>query len=158
MGHTLAVLDAHIQRPHGVTPKQWRLAAIYPRAESAYQALIAAGYSPKNADRNAKRELGRVGLERATVALAKVRADKAKGILGIGNAALESAASLFDQMEPAHRIRLGLDAVKLAHEIGENLEMSGNADRWSQRIRRACRLMARLTEQRLRREQAPPAR
>lgn len=55
--------------PPGVTKRQWRLAAIYPRAESAYQALIQAGYKPVTALASAKRSLGSVGVQRAAEAI-----------------------------------------------------------------------------------------
>jgi hypothetical protein len=69
--------------------------------------------------------------------------------MSVGTAALSSNISDLQQLEPRDRLAVGLQAIKLAHEIGENVEQHGDGDRWKQRIRRACRLMARLTELRL---------
>lgn len=82
MSEALAVIDVPMPpiRPKGVTPRQWRLAAIYPRAESAYAALIAAGYAHKTATQNAKSQLETVGVQRAMAVQSAAKRDSAAAI------------------------------------------------------------------------------
>jgi hypothetical protein len=156
MSEALATIEVPTVRPPGVTPKQWRLAAIYPRAENAYQALIAAGYKPSTALAKARRTSESVGVKRATEALQvqqRDRAGEARGLAGIGKLALTDAKKDLADLEPRDRIAAGFKAYELAASLGENIEATGDGDAWKQRLRRACRLMARLTEARLRRPQ-----
>lgn len=134
--------------PKGVTKKQMRLAALLPRAESAYQALIQAGYRPATARSDALTIREAPGVKRAAEAIAASQADRARGIVGKGVAALESAN--ISDLTSLEKLQFGLKAVEVGHNLGENLERAGSADAWKQRLRRACRLMARLTELRLR--------
>lgn len=83
------------KRPPGVTAKQWRLAAIYPRAETAYQALVEAGYSVKTAQKNACHQLGTVGVQRAFAVQAEARRDRASEIDDL------AAAELVKRLQPS---------------------------------------------------------
>ena len=136
-------------RPKGVTPKQWRLAALYPRCETAYQALIEAGYAHKTASKTASNILDRPGIRRAREAQGLERADSARGLMGVGTKGLASAAADLDALDPRDRLAASFKAIELAHSIGENVEQVGDGNRFHERVRRACRLMARLTYLRL---------
>ena len=147
----LAVIDVPTIRPPGVTKRQWRLAALLPRCETAAEALRLAGYSAKTIDRNGGRQVALGGVRRATEAIARQQADSARGLLGVAKRAMAKGDADVAELEPRDRLAFGLKAYELAHQIGENVEQAGNAEAWRQRLRRACRLMARLTEARLRR-------
>jgi len=67
-------------RPPGVSARQWRLALLKPRVEVAYKACLQAGYSPLNADRNARAILGSLGVARAEEAIEKLQRDSARSI------------------------------------------------------------------------------
>jgi Terminase small subunit len=137
------------RRPSNVTAKQWRLAQLYPRCETAYEACVKAGYQPTVARAISSKILDGHGTQKAFAVLEQRRADRARGLLAVSEAALANVSNDIQDLEPRDRLALGLQAHKLAHDVGENLELRGDADRWKQRIRRACRLMARLTELRL---------
>ena len=62
-----------MRRPTGVTPRQWRLAAIYPKAASAYAAMVEAGYADSTALKNAKSQLETVGVAKAFAAQEEAR-------------------------------------------------------------------------------------
>ena len=152
MSEVLAVIDVPINRPPGITAKQWRLAALLPRAESAYQAMIQAGYSPSTARSSAGRQRDLAGVKRAGEAIQRNQVDRARGLMAVGEAALASNREDLKDLEPRDRLAVGFKAIELAHQIGENVEQRGDGESWKQRIRRACRLMARLTESRLKSE------
>ena len=65
-----------MRRPTGVTPRQWRLAAIYPKAASAYAAMVEAGYADSTALKNAKSQLETVGVAKAFAAQEEARQRK----------------------------------------------------------------------------------
>lgn len=137
------MLDSHVDvpviRPKGVTAKQWRLAALYPRAESAYQALRAAGYAHSSADRMARPLLGTLGVARARESQDAARLDSARGLVGIARSAHGTVEADLKELEPRDRIAAGFKAYELAATLGENLERTGDADSWRARIRKAMR-------------------
>ena len=149
MSEALQVIDVPAIRPPGVTKRQWRLAALLPRCETAAEALRLAGYAPSTINGKSGRQSALVGVRRAQAAIEASQADRARGLLGFGEQALADKDALFADMNGAARATIGLQAIKLAHEIGENIEQRGNGEAWKLRLRRACRLMARLTEARL---------
>jgi hypothetical protein len=98
------------KRPKGVTAKQWRLAAIYPRAESAYQALVAAGYTPVTALASSAVILGSSGIARAKQAQEEAQRDTAHEI---ARKAGRIVADRLDTMQDQGLIA----AWKVAHDI-----------------------------------------
>ena len=142
----LAVLEVEqpLVRPKGVTPKQWRLAALYPRAESAYQAMIQAGYTHNTSAKTASNILDRIGVKRAREAQDAAKLDSARGLAGVGKVALATIDADIKELDPRDRISVGLKATELAHQLGENVEQTGSADGWKQRLRRAIRLAYRF--------------
>ena len=139
MSEALQVIEQPLSRPPGVTPRQWRLAALKDRCDSAYDACIQAGYKPSVALTKARRTSEAVGVRRAMEAQANGRADSARGLVGIGKLALESAPRDLKELEPRDRIAAGFKAYELAANLGENLEVSGDADQHRARIRKAIR-------------------
>jgi len=138
------VPEMPIKRPNGVTAKQWRLAAIYPRAESAYAALVEAGYAKKTALKRASNILDRVGVKRARDIQQQTLSDRARGIMAVGHAALATSVADLKDLDPRDRLAAGFKAIELAHSIGENVEATGSADAWKHRQRRAIRLALHL--------------
>ncbi len=108
--------------PKGITRRQWRLAALLPRCETAAEAMRQAGYSLSTIDGKSRRSSGSVGVQRATDAMANRQADTARGLLGVGTAALATVTQDLQQLDPAQRIGVGLKATELAHQLGENIE------------------------------------
>lgn len=144
MSQALEVIDVPTIRPPGVTKRQWRLAALLPRCITAAEAMRQAGYAPQTIDKMSRPILGTIGVKRAIEAQQKSKADSARGLLGVGNAALASVAADLQQLEPRDRIGVGLKATELAHQIGENIEQTGSSEAWKQRQRRAIRLAYRF--------------
>ncbi len=136
-------------RPPGVTPRQWRMALLYPRCESAYQAALQAGYKPSTARSRGRSISTSVGVIRAAQAIQERLVDSSRGLVGLSRQAFATSSADVKELEPRDRLALGIKALETAATLGENLEPEGNADRWRNRLRRACRLMARLTEQRI---------
>ena len=150
MSEALAVIDTPTILPKGVTRRQWRLAALLPRCETAAEALRLAGYSANTINGNPGRQVGLVGVRRATEEIARRQADTARGLDSLSNRALSLGADKLHELDARELLSFGLNGKKVAAEIGENIEATGSGDAWKQRLRRACRLMARLTEARLR--------
>jgi len=142
-------LDRTDLRPKGVTPKQWRLAALYPRCETAYEACIRAGYKPSVATGVAKRTYDTVGVRRALATQESRQADSARGLHGIATEALTLGKKGLKDLDTRDLLAFGVNATKVAHEIGEDIEQRGEGSRWIYRLRRAALLMAALTAQRL---------
>ncbi len=145
MSEALAIIQATpmpARRPNGVTARQWRLAALYPRCETAYEALIAAGYSTTTAKARASKTLDAIGVKRATDIQNGSQLDRARGLVGLGQELIASANR--DELADRDKIVLGLAAVKQGHEIGESVEASGSGSAWKQRQRRAIRLALRM--------------
>ncbi len=151
----LVTIDVPTIRPPGVTKRQWRLAALLPRAETAYQAMIEAGYAPATARKQSGRQSGLVGVKRASDELSRLQADTARSLDALSNRALALGAEKLSELDTRDLLSFGLNGKKTAAEIGENVVQSGDGDAWKSRLRRACRLMAHLTEMRLR-AQSPP--
>jgi hypothetical protein len=137
------MLDSHVDvpviRPKGVTAKQWRLAALYPRAESAYQALRAAGYAHSTADSLAARQIGSVGVAIARKVQDATRLDSARGLAGFAAEALAKGKDDLAALDPRDRIAAGLKATELAHNLGDGIDREGNGASWRVRIRKAMR-------------------
>jgi hypothetical protein len=124
-----------------------------PKVDTLKQCALDAGYAPETAENQTARLTEAVGFRRAQEAIAAKQLDSARGIMGLSRRALERGAAKLDELEAREQLAIGLKAAEIAANLGENLEVSGDADRWKQRLRRACRLMARLTESRLRKPQ-----
>jgi len=144
MSEALAVIEVPAQRPRGVTPKQWRLAVLLPRAEVAYKACLEAGYSPQSADKAARRLTGSLGVRRAGEAIARQQMDSARGLASIGKQALSTVTKDLQELEPRERIAAGFKAWELASALGENVQETGSATAWQQRLRRAIELAYRF--------------
>lgn len=142
--------------PRGSSVRQIRLAGLIlsrsPDDNHTWTDILRdAGYAETSIRSSAATIREASGVVRAMDALQQRQADRARGVLGLGEAALADHDALFEGMRGVERATFGLQAIKLAHEIGENIEQRGNGEAWKLRLRRACRLMARLTENRLRR-------
>lgn len=142
-------------RPKGVTKRQMRLAALLPRCETAAEAMRKAGYPEVTIDGKSGRQTGLVGVKKATIALQLRQADSARGLMSFGIKGLASADADLQQLDPRDRFAVSFKAIELGNTLGENLEIAGDGQRWDQRVRRACLLMARLTEQRIQRGLPP---
>ena len=70
-------------RPKGVTARQWRLAALYPRCKTSVEALIQAGYARATATGVAKRTFDSAGVQRAIATQTQAKLDSARSINGI---------------------------------------------------------------------------
>ena len=140
MSQALEVIDVPANRPPGVTKRQWRLAALLPRAETAYEALIKAGYAPSTARKQSGRQSSLVGVARAQAALQIQQRDSVRGLASIGAAALNSARTDLDQLDPRDRLAAGFKAYELAHNLGEHTTETGDGDRHRYRMRRAIAL------------------
>ncbi len=143
MSEALAVIDA-IPLPKGVTKRQMRLAALLPRCETAAEALRLAGYSEVTIRNNGYRQVALGGVKRASEAIANSQLDKARGLMGLADAALADRSALLEQLDARDRIQTGLAAIKLAHEIGETVQQVGDGETWRARLRRGLRLAMHL--------------
>jgi len=141
MSEALAIIDVDsVERPKGVTKRQMRLAALLPRCETAAEALRLAGYSQNTINGNPGRQVGLVGVKRARAAIQESQADRARGLLAVGHAALATSTDDLKELAPRDRIAAGFKAVELAHALGENVEATGDARGWKYRQRRAIAL------------------
>ena len=139
MSEALAIIDA-MPRPPGVTRRQMRLAALLPRCETAMEALIKAGYTPKSADKNGARTKGAEGVKLASVSIQTQQRDSARGLAALGARALRNGGDDLDQLEPRDRLAAGFKAYELAHNLGEHVAETGDGDRHRYRLRRAIAL------------------
>lgn len=140
MSEALTVIDVPDTLPIGVTKRQWRLAALLPRCETAAEALRLAGYAPKTIDRMSRPTLGTLGVRRAREAQQLIRADSARGLAATARLAHKEIASDLNELEPRDRIAAGFKAYELAASLGENIEQDGSGEAWKLRLRRAIRL------------------
>jgi len=123
------------QRPPGVTPKQWRLAVLLPRAEVAYKACLQAGYAPSTAIQHSSRLARAVGTKLAMTAIQERQRDSSRGLASLARSALNSVSGdEIKGLDVRDRLQVGLQATKLAHEIGAGVEEIGVAS--SARTRR----------------------
>ncbi len=136
MSEALTVVDVPTIRPPGVTKRQWRLAALLPRCETAAEAMRQAGYAVSTIDRNSRPQLGTVGVRRATEAIATIQADRARGIHGVSALALKTVEADLKELEPRDRIATGLKAAEIAAALGENVTQTGDGDSWKRLLHR----------------------
>ena len=139
MSEALAIIDA-IPRPPGVTRRQMRLAALLPRAESAYRAMLDAGYKPATALSSALRTRESAGVKTASVSIQTHQRDSARGLAALGARALKNGGDDLDQLDPRDRLAAGFKAYELAHNLGEHTTETGDGDRHRYRLRRAIAL------------------
>ena len=139
MSEALAIVD-QVERPKGVTKRQMRLAALLPRCETAYDALLKAGYSPKTARGLPGRIIAGIGTGLATVAIQSQQRDSARGLVGMANKALTQGAARMDELDTQEKLGFGLKAMELAHALGEHVIETGDGDRHRYRMRRAIAL------------------
>ena len=140
MSEALAVVNMPSMRPKGVTPRQWRLAAIYPRAESAYQAMRLAGYAHSTATQNAKSQLDTLGVKRARAAIEESQLDSARGFAGASRLALKTAKEDIAALEPRDRIAAAVKFAEVANTLGEHVQDRGDGDRHKYRQHRTARI------------------
>lgn len=160
MSEALTVIDPipdYLPIPKGTTRRQFKIAKAlldpYSDEKTRAELMLEAGYAKTTAYAQASKVLDAIGTQRAIAAIQRQQADSARGLSSIGKLALNDAAADLKELEPRDRIAAGFKAYELAASLGENIEATGNGNAWKQRLRRACRLMARLTEARLRRPQ-----
>ena len=139
MSEVLAIIES-IPRPPGVTKRQMRLAALLPRCETAYEALIKAGYKTSTALDGARRTSESIGVKRASVSIQAHQRDSARGLAALGARALKNGGDDLDQLEPRDRLAAGFKAYELAHNLGEHTTETGDGDRHRYRMRRAIAL------------------
>jgi len=139
MTEALAIVD-QVQRPKGVTKRQMRLAALLPRCETAYDAMLKAGYAPLSARNQTSRTTGSVGVKTASVSIQTHQRDSARGLAALGARALKNGGDDLDQLDPRDRLAAGFKAYELAHNLGEHVAETGDGDRHRYRLRRAISL------------------
>ena len=139
MSEALAIIDA-IPRPPGVTKRQMRLAALLPRCETAYEALIKAGYKTSTALDGARRTSESIGVKRASVSIQTHQRDSARGLAATARLAHKDIAADLADLEPRDRVAAGFKAYELAANLGEGITETGSADSWRTRLRRGLRL------------------
>ncbi len=140
----LQVIDVPAELPKGVTKRQWRLAALLPRCETAAEAMRLAGYGPQTIDKQSRHQSGTVGVRRAREAQQQQLADKARGLIGVGTSGLVDAKADLMALDPRDRLAASLKFIEVGHSIGENVEATGDASAWKHRQRRAIRLALHL--------------
>ena len=140
MSEALTVIDVPTIRPPGVTKRQWRLAALLPRCETAAEALRLAGYSPKTIDRMSRPTLGTVGVKRATTAIEASLSDSARGFAGASRLALKTAKEDIAALEPRDRIAAAVKFAEVANTLGEHIQDRGDGDRHKYRQHRTARI------------------
>jgi hypothetical protein len=139
MSEALAIIES-IPRPPGVTKRQMRLAALLPRCETAYEALIKAGYKTSTALDGARRTSESIGVKRASVSIQIHQRDSARGLAALGARALKNGGDDLDQLEPRDRLAAGFKAYELAHNLGEHVAETGDGDRHKYRQHRTARI------------------
>ena len=139
MSEALAIIES-IPRPPGVTKRQMRLAALLPRCETAYEALIKAGYKTSTALDGARRTSESIGVKRASVSIQTHQRDSACGLAALGARALKNGGDDLDQLEPRDRLAAGFKAYELAHNLGEHTTETGDGDRHKYRQHRTARI------------------
>ena len=139
MNEALAIIES-IPRPPGVTKRQMRLAALLPRCETAYEALIKAGYKTSTALDGARRTSESIGVKRASVSIQTHQRDSARGLAALGARALKNGGDDLDQLEPRDRLAAGFKAYELAHNLGEHTTETGDGDRHKYRQHRTARI------------------
>lgn len=121
-GNALQVINVDLTqpptRPKGVTPKQWRLALLYPRCETAYEAAILAGYKPSTAAARAGRMSAAIGTLRAAQAQQAAELDSASKVFRGAGAEL------------AKRVEAGMrdEALIMAWKTAADVKSSGVSD------------------------------
>ena len=140
MNEALTVIDVPAIRPPGVTKRQWRLAALLPRCETAAEALRLAGYSESTIRNNGYRQVALGGVKRASVSIQAQQLDSARGLVGLANKALTQGAASMDELDAQEKLGFGLKAMELAHQLGEHVQDRGDGDRHRYRLRRAISL------------------
>jgi hypothetical protein len=162
MSEALTVIDVPSVLPKGVTRRQWRLAALLPRCESAAEAMRQAGFATATINGNSGRQIALAGVRRATEELQRRQADRARGLASIGKQALATVTKDLQELEPRERIAAGFKAWELASALGENVQETGSASAWQIRLRRAMQLAYRFGAARQRQTQdvvvSPPPR
>ena len=139
MSEVLAIIES-IPRPPGVTKRQMRLAALLPRCETAYEALIKAGYKTSTALDGARRTSESIGVKRASVSIQTHQRDSVRGLAALGARALKNGGDDLDQLDPRDRLAAGFKAYELAHNLGEHTTKTGDGDRHKYRQHRTARI------------------
>jgi hypothetical protein len=140
MSHAL-----ELRPPKGTSPLQWRLAQeIVAGAISWADAMRKAGYKPSTAYSDARDIRERPGVQRAIAAIERHQMDSARGLNGAAERGLRDGLESFNDLDTAQKLRFALEAKKLAFELGESAEQSGDAAAWRQRQRRSNELAYRF--------------
>ena len=115
-------------RPKGVTARQWRLAALYPRCKTSVEALIKAGYARATANGVAKRTFDSAGVQLAIKAQTQAKLDRAREIKAF-SASRVLAEVKKDDGDPNYALSAWATASKVAAEYPDEDEGIGESDR-----------------------------
>lgn len=111
--------------------------------------MLKAGYSPATARSDALDIRERPGVRNALEKIQRDKADSARGLVGMAQRLLGDAEAGKDAIDPRDKYAIAVKLMELANTLGLHIEAKGTGHDWKERVRRACRLMARLTERRL---------
>ena len=123
-----ALIEQPSNRPLGVTARQWRLAAIYPRAATARAALLEAGYALSTAEATASKILDSAGYRRASQVQAAARLDSAGEIRQKSGAKVLREVSR-DDTDPQFALAAWATAAKVQSEYPQEEAGVGDFDR-----------------------------
>jgi hypothetical protein len=126
--NALAVIDVPSIRPPGVTKRQWRLAALLPRCETAAEALRLAGYAELTIDRMARPTLGTLGVRRASQAIAAAKSDSAREIKRKAGAFVSQALDA-KEADPTYALNAWATASKIATDYPDEEQGVGPGER-----------------------------
>ena len=123
-----ALIEQPSNRPLGVTARQWRLAAIYPRAATARAALLEAGYALSTAEATASKILDSAGYRRASQVQAAAKLDSAGEIRQKSGAKVLREVSR-DDTDPQFALAAWATAAKVQSEYPQEEAGVGDFDR-----------------------------
>lgn len=134
-----------VKRPPGIAPRQWRLAALYPRCQTAWEACERAGFSPVTARAMSRRALMSVGVERATRAIAEAQRDSAREVKRKAGARVNRELDT-ETADPTFALSAWATASKIAAEYPDEQELvDANARSQSRAwVLKLCRIAARV--------------
>jgi hypothetical protein len=131
-------------RPKGVTPRQWRLAVLLPRAQSSYQACVDAGYLPTGAAGNAHTYIVSKGTQSALVAIESQLAAKRDSAAAIKRkAGARVSRELDGEPDPNYALNAWATASKIHAEYPDEQHGVADAERmaYTMYLRRFARAL-----------------
>lgn len=131
-----------------------------PTIKTRTEAALRAGYSLGTADKSLAKIQGSEGLRRAREARIQRELDKGRELKALSEACLKTSAEDVKTLDIRDRLALGLQAAKIAHEIGEppiDVQMDYQYFlRWKRRFFALAVLVGRLAERAQRASDVPP--